>query len=65
MIHIAIVEDTENDYDLFRDCLSNYKEKYNNLEEIDVIWYKNIPDFIKNFKSVYCSFLCAQEGHFP
>ncbi len=50
MIHIAIVEDIENDYDLFRDCLSNYKEKYNNLEEIDVIWYKNIPDFIKNFK---------------
>lgn len=52
MIHIAIVEDTENDYDLFRDCLSNYREKYNNLEEIDVIWYKNIPDFIKDFKRI-------------
>lgn len=51
MIHIAIVEDTENDYDLFRDCLSNYREKYNNLEEIDVIWYKNNSRFYsKNFK---------------
>lgn len=50
MIHIAIVEDTENDYDLFRDCLSNYREKYNNLEEIDVIWYKTFQILSKILK---------------
>lgn len=52
MIHIAIVEDTENDYDLFRDCLSNYREKYNNLEEIDVICTKTFQILSKILKKI-------------